>query len=65
MLKKEIVVRKDGVELIRTFSDEGFKISKIGTDEVYDEAVDIKSLKFEYIETDEKIGIEEGDTNDL
>ena len=35
--------------------DNGFKIIKIGTDEVYDEAVDVEGASFTYKETDVKI----------
>lgn len=45
--------RKDGVNLYRTYSDEGRKIAKVGTDEVYDEAVDVEGTGFIYRETDE------------
>ena len=44
--------RKDGVDLYRTRSDKGLKICKAGTDEVYDEAVDVSGAPFEYEETD-------------
>ena len=47
--------RKDKVNLFRTFSDKGLKIRKVGTDDVYDEAIDIDSALFFYEETDEKI----------
>ena len=39
----------------RTYSDEGFYIQKVGTDEIYSEAVDIPTANYEYIETDKKI----------
>lgn len=51
--------RNDGVKLYRTYSDENFKIQKVGTDEVYDEAIDIENSGYEYVETDEKIETEE------
>lgn len=41
----------NGTQLKRTYSDGGFKIRKKGTNEIYDEAIDI--LDFEYEETDE------------
>lgn len=54
MIVKELHrTRKDGTELYRTFSDEGKKIRKVNTDEVYDEAVDLAGVNFEYIETEE------------
>ena len=42
--------RDDGVKLYRTYSDKNFMIKKIGTEEIYEEAVD--SQEFEYEETD-------------
>ena len=47
--------RKDGTRLYRTCSDGGKRIRKIGTDEVYDEAVDVESAEYGYEETDEAV----------
>lgn len=53
MIKTEYyMTRADGVELNRTYSDNGMKIRKAGTDEVYDEAVDVKGAGYQYEETD-------------
>ena len=53
MIVKEFYkTRDDGVNLHRTYSDEGLQIRKTGTDEVYDEAVDVEGAPFEYEETD-------------
>lgn len=46
------VTRTDGVNLYRTYSDNGFMIKKAGTDEVYEEAIDVENSGFEYEETD-------------
>lgn len=54
-------IRTDGVNLYRTYSDQGFQIHKIGTDEIYDEAVDIETAPYQYAEIDTKI---DGDFND-
>ena len=43
--------RTDG--LIRTYSDLGKKIQKVGTDEIYDEAIDLATSGYTYVETDE------------
>ena len=51
--------RNDGVKLYITKSTEGFKICKVGTDEVYDEAVDVETANYQYEETDLKIEVEE------
>lgn len=44
--------REDGVNLYKTYSDADLMIQKVGTDEVYSEAVDIEGAPFEYDETD-------------
>ncbi len=59
-IKKEFYkTRDDGVNLYRTFSDEGLQIQKVGTEEVYDEAIDVDGASYEYVETDKLIGAEE------
>ena len=56
MIKREFYKeRNDGVKLYKTYSDENYRIRKVGTDEIYDEAIDIEGSNYEYIETDEKI----------
>lgn len=55
-IKKELyITRADGVSLYKTYSDAGFKIRKVGTDEVYDEAIDIETAPYKYEETDETV----------
>jgi hypothetical protein len=59
-------VRNDGVMLYRTYSTEKMKIRKVGTDEIYDEAIDVDNAPFVYEETAEKIeelGIEDDGRN--
>lgn len=48
--------RKDGVMLYRTYSDEGKRIRQVETDVVYDEAIDVETATWTYVETDELIG---------
>lgn len=56
MTKREYYsTRKDSVKLYKTYSDNGFKIKKVGTNEVYDEAIDIENAPYTYAETDEKV----------
>ena len=43
--------RMDG--LIRTYSDTGRRIRKVGTDKIYDEAIDLATSGYTYVETDE------------
>lgn len=54
----------EGVKLNRTYSDNGVKIKKVGTEEVYNEAVDVEGASFTYEETDQPVDtIEEEETN--
>lgn len=59
IIKEFYITRSDGVNLYRAYSDEDYKIRKKGTDEIYDEAIDIENAPYEYEETDEKIVIDE------
>lgn len=53
MVVKEFhATRTDGVKLYRTFSDKNLYIKKIGTDEVYVEAIDVAGSEYTYEETD-------------
>ena len=54
MIKTETVTINE-TEFKRTFSDEGYYIKKVGTNEVYSEAVDLPDSTFTYEETDEKL----------
>lgn len=47
--------RNDGVKLYRTYSDQNLMIRKLGTEEVYDEAIDVSTAAFVYVETETKI----------
>ena len=50
MIVQEII--EDYTTLVKTYSDSGFMIRKKGTDELYSEAIDPKSMNREYEETD-------------
>ena len=52
IIKEFYRTRDDGVNLYRTCSTEGLQIRKVGTDEIYDEAIDVENTHFEYEETD-------------
>lgn len=54
MIKKENLII-NGHSFVKTYSTNGFKIRKIGTDEIYDEAIDIENAGFVYEETTCKI----------
>lgn len=43
---------EDNTALVKTYSDKGVMIRKIGTDEIYSEAIDPKKFNREYEETD-------------
>ena len=58
MIKTENIVIND-TTFKRTYSDENYYIQKVGTDEIYSEAVDILDKNYTYIETDEKFEKEE------
>ena len=59
MIRKDYFkTREDGVNLFRTYSDANFMIQKVGTEEVYSEAVDVEGADYEYIETSEAIEVE-------
>lgn len=53
MIKQETIIL-NGRELTKTYSDSGYKIRKVGTDEIYDKAIDIPN-RYEYEETTELI----------
>ena len=59
MIVKEFYrTRKDGVNLYRTYSDEGVYIVQNETGAEYDEAIDVEGAPYTYSETDKPIEIE-------
>lgn len=62
MIRTEFyMTRPDGVRLIRTYSDSGFRIVQDGTGTVYDEAIDPEGMNRTYTESDEQIQDEVAD----
>lgn len=60
MIVKEFYkTRNDGVNLYRTYSDQGLQIKQIETGIIYDEAIDIENASYTYVETETKIEIVE------
>lgn len=53
MIVREEYLREDGVMLTRTYSDQKRYIKKVGTEEIYSEAIDVR--EYEYVETDKEI----------
>ena len=51
-LKEMIIQEQIGNDLVKTYSDKGVMIRKIGTEEIYSEAIDPKKFNREYEETD-------------
>lgn len=49
------VISEDGKTIIPT----GFKIRKVGTEEIYDEAIDVEGSPYEYEETNELVEYDE------
>ena len=65
MIKREFYKeRNDGVKLYKTYSDENYRIRKVGTDEIYDEAIDVFPIQYNYEETSEKVEIENNQLED-
>ena len=52
IIKEFYKTREDGVELYRSYSDSNLLIRKVGTEEIYSEAIDISTAPYEYEETD-------------
>ena len=62
MIQREYYTqRKDGVNLYRTYSDANKYIQKVGTEEIYSEAIDVEVAIFMYEETNEFIPKEAGE----
>lgn len=55
IIREFYMTRKDGVDLCKTYSDNGVYIIKQGTDEKYDEAIDVENSNYTYEETEEII----------
>ncbi|MBR2245498.1 MAG: hypothetical protein IJ880_00470 [Bacilli bacterium] len=49
------MIRLNNRDFKKTYSDENFYIQKVGTEEIYSEAIDIPTANYEYVETDKKI----------
>lgn len=55
IVREYYTTREDGVRLYRTYSDKNLYIRKVGTDEVYSEAIDVEDAPYTYEETEYKI----------
>ena len=52
IIREFYMTREDGFDLYLTRSDNDVCIRKVGTDEIYDEAIDVETSQFVYEETD-------------
>ena len=59
IIREFFKTRNDSVDLYITYSDNGVKINKVGTDVIYDDAVDVEGASFTYEETDVPIDSDE------
>lgn len=59
IVKEFYKTRNDGINLYKTYSNEGYIIHKLNTEEYYGEAIDVENTPFEYEETEKKIETEE------
>lgn len=59
IVKEFYATRKDGVNLYRTYSDEGFYILQNETNIEYAEAVDVENAPYTYTETDKPIEVDD------
>lgn len=60
MIKRDFyMTRNDGVNLYRTYSDENYRILQKETSYIFDEAIDVENANYTYVETQEKVEIEE------
>lgn len=55
IIKEFYRTREDGVNLYKTYSDKGYMIKKVGTDEIYEEAIDVEDTSYKYEETTEPV----------
>lgn len=66
MIKTDFyITRKDGTNLWYTYSDKNMMIQKVGTNELYSEAIDVEGNDFIYIETEIPISAETQEEEEL
>ena len=62
MVKREFFdTRLDGVNLYRTYSDEGYYLIQNETGAEYEEAIDVEGARYTYSESDKKIEEPDGE----
>jgi hypothetical protein len=65
IIKEFYTTRSDGVNLYRSYSDLGLQIRKVGTDEIYDDVVDVEPVVYIYEETDRPVVSDSASDNDV
>lgn len=55
IVREYLMTRKDGVKLYKAYSNQNKYIRKVGTEEIYDVAIDIENAPYTYEETDKEI----------
>lgn len=63
IVREFYATRKDGVNLFKTYSDQSLMIKKAGTEEIYDDAIDVEGAPFTYEETAELIVLDPGEVS--
>ena len=59
IVKEFYKTRNDGINLYKIYSNEGYIIHKLNTEEYYSEAIDVENTPFEYEETEEISEVEQ------
>ena len=59
MIATETFIAKNGVRMVRTYSDTGYRVKQDQTNIVYDEAIDNENSGYTYTETEERAESEE------
>lgn len=62
IVKEYYTMRKDGVNLYKTYSDKNLMIQKVGTNEIYDIAIDTETAPYTYMETE--TAVDYGENNE-
>ena len=61
LVTEEIIINSK--RYVHNYSDAGFYINKVGTTEMYEDAIDLPDSGFQYIETDNYIEVKQDEQN--
>lgn len=59
IVREYYMTRDDGVKLYKTYSNTNHYIKQLPTEVIYDIAIDVEDAPYTYVETNEKIEVEE------